>query len=95
MSIQATADPACNGCESTPDIATLIDGKPRDIGGFGVRRLLPSAARRRMPFVPPSAPSLACGTVPPQRAHHCPSVHEPRATSSQAPNKLTGYWLQR
>ena len=52
MSIQATADPACNGCESTPDIATLIDGKPRDIGGFGVRRLLPSAARRRVgPFV--------------------------------------------
>lgn len=52
MSIQATADPACSGCESTPDIATLIDGKPRDIGGFGVRRLLPSAARRRVgPFV--------------------------------------------
>ena len=52
MSIQATTDPACSGCESTPDIAALIDGKPRDIGGFDVRRLLPSVARRQVgPFV--------------------------------------------
>lgn len=52
MSIQPAIDPACSDCDSTADIATQIDGKSRDIGGFGVRRLLPSAARRRVgPFV--------------------------------------------
>ncbi len=52
MSIQPATDPACTACDSTADIAALIDGKPRDIGGFSVRRLLPSAACRRVgPFV--------------------------------------------
>jgi redox-sensitive bicupin YhaK (pirin superfamily) len=52
MSIQSTLDPACRSCESTPDVATIIEGRSHDIGGFSVRRILPSASRRQVgPFV--------------------------------------------
>jgi hypothetical protein len=40
MSILPAAEPACSRCPSTPVVATIIDARPRDIGGFEVRRLL-------------------------------------------------------
>jgi hypothetical protein len=52
MSIQPAFDPKCRVCPTTPDIETIIDGRPRDIGGFSVRRVLPSASRRMVgPFI--------------------------------------------
>jgi len=52
MSIRPTTDPACSSSRSTAAIGTIIDGRPRDLGGFVVRRLLPSAARRLVgPFI--------------------------------------------
>jgi len=52
MSILPAADPACSRCSSTPAIATIVDARPRDLGGFEVRRLLPAAARRLVgPFI--------------------------------------------
>ena len=37
---------------STPSVALLIRGRPRDLGGFSVRRLLPAAKRRLVgPFI--------------------------------------------
>lgn len=46
MSIPPTADPAASAIE------TIIDAKPRDLGGFTVGRLLPSAPRRLVgPFI--------------------------------------------
>jgi redox-sensitive bicupin YhaK (pirin superfamily) len=52
MSIRPATEPACSSRPPTPAIATVIDGRPRDIGGFAVRRLLPSAARRLVgPFI--------------------------------------------
>lgn len=52
MSTQPAFDPVCSRCPSTPDIATIIDGRQRDLGGFSVRRVLPSAARRLVgPFI--------------------------------------------
>jgi redox-sensitive bicupin YhaK (pirin superfamily) len=43
--------PACVDAES-PSIELLIDARPRDLGGFAVRRLLPSASRRLVgPFI--------------------------------------------
>jgi redox-sensitive bicupin YhaK (pirin superfamily) len=45
-------DPVCKPCESAPTIETIIESRPRDLGGFRVRRLLPSAARRLVgPFL--------------------------------------------
>ena len=41
------------GSEHDPErvVETVIDGRPRDLGGFGVRRVLPSAERRMVgPF---------------------------------------------
>ena len=46
MSVLPAMDPSCTSCASTPAIATIIDARPRDIGGFKVGRLLPSTARR-------------------------------------------------
>jgi redox-sensitive bicupin YhaK (pirin superfamily) len=44
----AMADPA----PATPSIETVINAKPRDLGGFVVGRVLPSAARRLVgPFI--------------------------------------------
>ncbi|MCA9529096.1 MAG: pirin family protein [Myxococcales bacterium] len=52
MSVRPAIDPACAPCESTPVVETLIDGRPRDLGGFSVRRILPSVARRLVgPFI--------------------------------------------
>src|SRR6266568_3062220 len=52
LSILPATEPACSRCPSTPAIATIIDARPRDIGGFKVRRLLPSFARRLVgPFI--------------------------------------------
>ncbi|MFA6954899.1 MAG: pirin family protein [Thermoanaerobaculia bacterium] len=51
MSIQQTLDPVCSKSASEPVIATVIDGRPRDLGGFAVRRVLPATARRMVgPF---------------------------------------------
>lgn len=37
---------------STPGVATIIDARRRDLGGFAVRRLLPARARRMVgPFL--------------------------------------------
>jgi redox-sensitive bicupin YhaK (pirin superfamily) len=52
MSIMPAAEPACSTCPATPVVATIIDARPRDIGGFAVRRVLPSMARRLVgPFI--------------------------------------------
>ena len=51
MSVLPTADPACRHSPHTPGLATVIDGHPRDLGGFAVGRVLPAAARRHVgPF---------------------------------------------
>jgi redox-sensitive bicupin YhaK (pirin superfamily) len=48
----ATADPVCKKYVSTSKLETIIEGRSRDLGGFSVRRLLPSAARRLVgPFI--------------------------------------------
>lgn len=52
MSVLPTADPACSSCPEVASIATIIDARPRDLGGFKVGRLLPSAERRLVgPFI--------------------------------------------
>lgn len=52
MSVLPTTSPDCSRCESTPAIELIVDGRPRDLGGFTVRRLLPSPARRLVgPFI--------------------------------------------
>ncbi|MEO8180882.1 MAG: pirin family protein [Deltaproteobacteria bacterium] len=52
MSVSATTEPACSSSTATPSIATIIDARPRDLGGFKVGRLLPSSARRLVgPFI--------------------------------------------
>ena len=52
MSVRPASEPRSASCPSTPAIATIIDARSRDIGGFAVRRLLPSAARRLVgPFI--------------------------------------------
>jgi redox-sensitive bicupin YhaK (pirin superfamily) len=52
MSELPSTDPASSGCPSTPAIETLIDSRERDLGGFSVRRLLPSQPRRLVgPFI--------------------------------------------
>ncbi len=52
MSISPANEPACSRCPSTPAISTIIDARPRDLGGFQVARLLPSTARRLVgPFI--------------------------------------------
>jgi len=44
-------EPECTGVES-PSIDLLIEARPRDLGGFSVRRALPSVLRRLVgPFV--------------------------------------------
>lgn len=44
-------EPACVDAESS-SIELLIDARPRDLGGFAVRRLLPSVQRRSVgPFI--------------------------------------------
>ena len=52
MSVWLAADPAGSRSPATPALATVIDARPRDIGGFAVGRVLPAAACRHVgPFV--------------------------------------------
>lgn len=52
MTVLSINEPACSTCPATPSIATIIDARPRDIGGFKVGRVLPSIARRMVgPFI--------------------------------------------
>lgn len=52
MSVRPASEP--EGAELSPEraVATVIDAEPRELGGFAVRRVLPSAARRMVgPFI--------------------------------------------
>jgi redox-sensitive bicupin YhaK (pirin superfamily) len=50
MSVQPATEPLCTG-SALPVIANVIDGRPRDLGGVAIRRVLPAAARRMVgPF---------------------------------------------
>lgn len=52
MSWTAAAEPACEKCESTPAVETIIEARSRDLGGFTVRRVLPATARKLVgPFI--------------------------------------------
>jgi redox-sensitive bicupin YhaK (pirin superfamily) len=52
MSVWPTVDPVCSQSDESSAIATVIDARPRDIGGFTVGRVLPSTALRHVgPFV--------------------------------------------
>jgi redox-sensitive bicupin YhaK (pirin superfamily) len=52
MSVLPATAPTCSGNPQVPAIATIIDAKPRDLGGFSVRRVLPSLSRRLVgPFI--------------------------------------------
>lgn len=51
MSTLPTHDPECLHAESA-SIELVIDARPRDLGGFSVRRVLPSMSRRLVgPFI--------------------------------------------
>lgn len=50
MSLHEAFEPACETRED--DVALVIGSKPKDLGGFSVRRVLPSPQRRSVgPFV--------------------------------------------
>src|SRR5712692_569804 len=52
MSVLPSVDPVCARSAATSAITTVINGRPRDLGGFAVRRVLPAAARRLVgPFI--------------------------------------------
>jgi redox-sensitive bicupin YhaK (pirin superfamily) len=52
MSSVPTTEPVCSSESAAPTIQTIIDARPRDLGGVSVRRLLPSVARRLVgPFI--------------------------------------------
>lgn len=52
MSWTPGTEPNCTECQTTPDVELIIDAQPRDLGGFSVRRVLPSPARRAVgPFI--------------------------------------------
>lgn len=52
MSALPSSEPACTSCPATPAVELAIEGRPRDLGGFQVRRLLPSVERRLVgPFI--------------------------------------------
>jgi hypothetical protein len=52
VSFEAISEPAGRACSSTPVIETIIEPRIRDLGGFQVRRVLPSVRRRHVgPFV--------------------------------------------
>src|SRR5262249_7098207 len=46
MTVRPTVDPACSRSLTSPEIATIIDARPRDLGGLTVGRVLPAPARR-------------------------------------------------
>jgi redox-sensitive bicupin YhaK (pirin superfamily) len=50
MSVQPATEPSCTG-SALAVVANVIDGRPRDLGGVAIRRVLPAAARRMVgPF---------------------------------------------
>ncbi|MBV8091185.1 MAG: pirin family protein [Alphaproteobacteria bacterium] len=52
MSVWPTVDPICSRSPATSELATVIEARSRDLGGFVVGRVLPSAARRLVgPFI--------------------------------------------
>lgn len=52
MSWTQAADPLCRTCATTPAIEMIIETRKRDLGGFSVGRVLPSARRRLVgPFI--------------------------------------------
>jgi redox-sensitive bicupin YhaK (pirin superfamily) len=52
MSVLPDLEPTSETCPGTPQLATVIDARPRDLGGFTVGRVLPSAARKLIgPFI--------------------------------------------
>jgi len=52
MSWTQTDEPRCSTCATTPAIETIIEARARDLGGFSVGRVLPSARRRLVgPFI--------------------------------------------
>ncbi len=51
MSIRPIREPECLDCAAS-DVALRIDGRVRDLGGFSVRRILPSSKQRLVgPFI--------------------------------------------
>jgi hypothetical protein len=46
MTVRPALDPACSRSPTSPEIATIIDARPRDLGDLTVGRVLPAAARR-------------------------------------------------
>jgi redox-sensitive bicupin YhaK (pirin superfamily) len=51
MSWYPTTEPTCEDARAD-DVELIIDGRPRDLGGFVVRRLLPTGRRRMVgPFI--------------------------------------------
>jgi redox-sensitive bicupin YhaK (pirin superfamily) len=52
MSVLPAVDPVCSLSSKTSAIETVIQARSRDLGGFAVGRVLPSAARRLVgPFI--------------------------------------------
>ena len=52
MSVLPDIEPASAPCPGTPQLSTVIDARPRDLGGFTVGRVLPSPARKLIgPFI--------------------------------------------
>src|ERR1700758_3564877 len=52
MSVFPAIDPVCSHSAAAQGIATVVDARPRDLGGFTVGRVLPAEARRHVgPFV--------------------------------------------
>src|SRR5215471_6478924 len=52
MSYRETSDPVVTPTPTTDAVETVIDARPRDLGGFLVGRVLPSTARRLVgPFI--------------------------------------------
>jgi hypothetical protein len=52
MSVFPTIDPVCSRSTAAQGTATVVDARPRDLGGFTVGRVLPAEAQRPVgPFV--------------------------------------------
>ncbi|PYS94431.1 MAG: hypothetical protein DMF50_12520 [Acidobacteria bacterium] len=52
MSVTPVMEPICSSPPSGSAVAAIIDARNRDVGGYAVRRLLPSRARRLVgPFI--------------------------------------------
>jgi hypothetical protein len=52
MSVFPTIDPVCSRSAAAQGITTVVDARPRDLGGFTVGRVLPAEVRRHVgPFV--------------------------------------------